>query len=211
MKDVFYNLSNISFDKVRSCFGIALHMHQPIIPAGGGDIKTARLISNLQYMMEHQDIHDNHNAPVFLKCYSRISDFVRELSDAGKNPRVMLDYSGNLLWGLRDMGEEKALDNLKLITCDKKYYGYAEWLGTMWSHSVVSSTPVPDIRLHIKAWRENFASIFGARALERVKGFSAPEMHLPIHPDVCFEYVKALKECGYQWLMVQEHTIENLD
>src|SRR6202142_409898 len=36
-------------------------------------------------------------------------------------------------------------------------------------------------------------------------------MHLPIHPDVCYEYVKALKECGYEWLMVQEHTIEYLN
>jgi hypothetical protein len=186
-------------------------MHQPIIPAGGDDLRTARLISNLQYMMEHQNIGDNHNAPRFLNCYSRIADFVRELSNEGKDPRIMLDYSGNLLWGLKDMGEEKVLDNLKLVTCDKKYYKYVEWLGTMWSHSVVSSTPVPDIKLHIKEWQEHFASIFGQKALKRVKGFSPPEMHLPIHPDVCFEYVKALKEYGYKWLMVQEHTIENLD
>ncbi len=197
--------------KINSCFGVALHMHQPMIPAGGDDLKTARLISNLQYMMERQNIGDNHNAPVFLNCYSRIADFVRELSGEGKNPRIMLDYSGNLLWGLRDMGEERVLDNLKLVTCDKKYFGYVEWLGTMWSHSVVSSTPVPDIKLHIKEWQDCFASIFGQKALKRVKGFSSPEMHLPIHPDVCFEYVKALKECGYKWLMVQEHTIENLD
>ncbi|MFA5388394.1 MAG: glycosyl hydrolase family 57 [Candidatus Omnitrophota bacterium] len=210
-KDVFYPESNILFDKVRSSFGVALHMHQPTIPAGGDDMRTAKLVSNLQYMMEHQDIGDNHNASAFLNCYSRISDFIRELSNEGKNPRIMLDYSGNLLWGLKDMGEEKVLDNLKLITCDKKYYGYVEWLGTMWSHSVVTSTPVPDIRLHIKAWQENFAAIFGVKAIERVKGFSAPEMHLPIHPDVCFEYIKALKECGYRWLLVQEHTIENLD
>ncbi len=186
-------------------------MHQPIIPAGGDDLRTARLISNLQYMMEHQNIGDNYNAPVFLNCYSRISDLVRELADQGKNPRIMLDYSGNLLWGLQDMGEQRVLDNLKRITSDKKYWGHVEWLGTMWSHSTVSSTPVPDIKLHIKAWQENFEAIFGVKALERLKGFSAPEMHLPIHPDVCFEYVKALKECGYRWLMVQEHTIENLD
>ncbi|MDO8602736.1 MAG: glycosyl hydrolase family 57 [Candidatus Omnitrophota bacterium] len=197
--------------KIQSCFGVALHMHQPIIPAGGEDLRTAKLISNLQYMMEHQNTGDNHNAPVFLNCYTRISDFIRELSSQGKDPRIMLDYSGNLLWGLKDMGEEKVLENLKLVTCDKKYYNYVEWLGTMWSHAVVSSTPVPDIRLHIQEWREHFASIFGQKALERVKGFSAPEMHLPIHPDVCFEYIKALKECGYKWLMVQEHTIENLD
>ena len=36
-------------------------------------------------------------------------------------------------------------------------------------------------------------------------------MHLPIHPDVCFAYVRALRECGYRWLMVQEHTIESSD
>lgn len=197
--------------KINSCFGIALHMHQPMILAGGGDLRTARLISNLQYMMEHQNIGDNHNAPVFLNCYSRIADFIRELSEEGKNPKIMLDYSGNLLWGLRDMGEERVLDNLKSVTCDKKYFGYVEWLGTMWSHSVVTSTPVPDIKLHIKEWRDYFASIFGQKALKNVKGFSAPEMHLPIHPDVCFEYVKVLKECGYKWLMVQEHSIENMD
>jgi hypothetical protein len=210
-KDIFYSESNISFEKVKSCFGVALHMHQPVIPAGGDDMRTAKLISNLQHMMEHQNIGDNHNAPVFLSCYTRMADFIKELSGEGKNPRIMLDYSGNLLWGLRTMGEEKALDSLKSVTCDKKYYGYLEWLGTMWSHSVVSSTPVPDIKLHIKAWQENFSAIFGVKALERVKGFSAPEMHLPIHPDVCFEYVKTLKECGYRWLMVQEHTIENMD
>jgi hypothetical protein len=33
-------------------------------------------------------------------------------------------------------------------------------------------------------------------------------MHLPNHPDVAYEYVKALKECGYKWLLVQEHTVE---
>ena len=36
-------------------------------------------------------------------------------------------------------------------------------------------------------------------------------MGLPIHPDACFAYVRALRRCGYQWLMVQEHTVENPD
>lgn len=210
-KGLYAPISNIKFDRVQSSFGIALHMHQPTILNGTGDLKTAPLISNLQYMMEHQNIGDNHNAPVFLQCYSRISDFVRELAAAGHNPRIMLDYSGNLLWGLKQMGEERVLENLKRITSDKKYHRHVEWAGTMWSHAVVTSTPVPDIKLHIMAWRHHFASIFGEDALARVNGFSPPEMHLPIHPDVCFEYVKALKECGYEWLMVQEHTVENMD
>ena len=203
--------SNIAIDKVTAAFGIALHMHQPTIPASSDDISQANLISNLQHMMEHQDIGDNHNAPVFFRCYERMSDFIRELVDKGHNPRVMLDYSGNLLWGLQQMEEGKVLESLKLITNDRDYYPYVEWLGTMWSHAVVPSTPVPDIKLHIRAWQEHFASIFGYEALSRIKGFSSPEMHLPIHPDVCYEYVKALKECGYKWLMVQEHTIECID
>ncbi|MFA5143564.1 MAG: glycosyl hydrolase family 57 [Candidatus Omnitrophota bacterium] len=210
-KEVYAPVSNIDFERVNSGFGIALHMHQPTIPASTDDLRGAHLISNLQYMLEHQNIGDNHNATVFLWCYARMSEFLRELAGQGHNPRVMLDYSGNLLWGLRQIDGGKALDSLSLITCDKKYYRYCEWLGTMWSHAVVTSTPVPDIKLHMLAWRKHFASIFGYDALDRVKGFSAPEMHLPIHPDVCYEYVKALKECGYEWLMVQEHTIENLD
>lgn len=204
-------ISNIDFRKIQSAFGIALHMHQPTIPAETDDLRRASLIGNLQYMMEHQEIGDNHNAPVFMQCYSRMSDFIRKLVRQGHNPRVMLDYSGNLLWGLQQMEGGRVLENLKLVTINKKYYRYVEWLGTMWSHAVVSSTPVPDVRLHIMAWREHFASIFGGEALSRVKGFSAPEMHLPIHPDACYEYVKVLKECGYEWLMVQEHTIENID
>jgi hypothetical protein len=209
--DLYVKYSDLEIEQVESAFGIALHMHQPTIPASSKDLATADLISNLQFMMEHQNIDDNHDAPVFLWCYSRMSDFVRELSGNGKAPRAMLDYSGNLLWGLKQMGEEKVIDNLTKVTCDERHYGNVEWLGTMWSHAVVSSTPVPDIKLHIRAWQEHFASVFGMDALHRVKGFSPPEMHLPIHPDVCHSYVKALNECGYAWLMVQEHTIENVD
>ena len=36
-------------------------------------------------------------------------------------------------------------------------------------------------------------------------------MHLPNHPDVLFQLIKALKECGYRWVMVQEHSVQNID
>ncbi|MCK5015158.1 MAG: glycosyl hydrolase family 57, partial [Candidatus Omnitrophica bacterium] len=117
----YASISNIDFDNIRSSFGIVLHMHQPTIPASSDDLTSAALISNLQYMLEHQNIGDNHNAPVFLRCYSRMSDMIRTLVKQGKNPRVMLDYSGNLLWGLRQIDEGKVLEHLKLITTNKKY------------------------------------------------------------------------------------------
>ena len=204
---IFLNESNLNLDRIDAGFACALHMHQPTIPAGA----NGELICNLQYMFEHQGEGDNHNAGVFAWCYSRMADWIPELVAEGKNPRIMLDYSGNLLWGLQQMGRNDIIDNLKNITCNKQYQPYVEWLGTMWSHAVVPSTPIPDIKLQIQAWQHYFAAMFGEDALQRVKGFSPPEMHLPNNPDTLYEYIKALKECGYRWLLVQEHSVERLD
>jgi hypothetical protein len=203
-KPVFLPTTNIALDQLSAAFAIALHMHQPTIPAG----PHGELISNLQYMFEHPNEGDNHDAGPFANCYRRMGVIIPELVDQGCSPRVMLDYSGTLLWGLRQMGRGDILDDLKRITCDPKYQPYVEWLGTMWGHAVVPSTPIPDIKLHMLAWQHNFAAIFGWDALSRVKGFSPPEMGLPNHPDTLYEYVKALKECGFRWLLVQEHTVE---
>jgi hypothetical protein len=38
--------SGIDFGRVRSCFANALHMHQPLIPAGSPDLGIAPIISN---------------------------------------------------------------------------------------------------------------------------------------------------------------------
>lgn len=208
---VFLHDTNLRLDRVQSCCAIALHMQQPLIPAGGGDLRTADTISNLDAMMRNPGVGDNHNAGVFAECYARMGEIIPELVQQGKEPRVMLDYSGELLYGLRKMGRGDVLERLKTITCDPKYRRYAEWLGTMWGHAVASSTPLPDLKLHIRAWQHNFAAVFGLEALSRVRGFSPPEMHLPNHPDAAFEFVKALVECGYQWVMVQEHTVEPAD
>lgn len=203
---VFLPHSNINLAQVNASFACALHMHQPTIPAGA----NGELICNLQHMFEHPNDGDNHNAEVFAWCYSRMGDWIPELVANGCNPRIMLDYSGNLLWGFQQMGRNDILDNLKKLT-DSQYQPYVEWLGTMWSHAVVPSTPIPDIKLQIQAWQHYFAAIFGFEALQRVKGFSPPEMHLPNNPDTLYEYIKALKECGYRWLLVQEHSVERLD
>jgi hypothetical protein len=198
--------TNLNLAEIRAGFACALHMHQPTIPAGA----NGALISNLQHMFDHPHDGDNHNASVFAWCYGRMGDFIPDLVAQGCNPRIMLDYSGNLLWGLDQMGRRDVLDQLRRITCDRTYYPHVEWLGTLWSHAVVPSTPIPDIKLHMQAWQHHFAALFGLDALRRVKGFSPPEMHLPNHPDTLYEYIKALKQCGYRWLLVQEHSVETL-
>jgi hypothetical protein len=208
---VFLPESGIDFDRARSLFANALHMHQPLIPAGGDDMRTAVVISHLKHMMDNPDVGDNHNASVFRWCYKRMGEFIPQLVQQGKQPRIMLEYSGCLLHGLRHMGLHDVLDDLERITCDPSYRRCVEWLGAPWGHAVAPSTPIQDYRLHVRAWQHHFAAIFGLQALSRVKGFSPSEMALPNHPDVCYEFVKTLVECGYRWVLVQEHTVERAE
>ena len=199
------------FSEINSAFALALHMHQPLIPAGGPELRTARLISHLQWMLDNPQSGDNHNARVFLWCYRRMGEFVPQLLDEGFQPRVMLEYSGTLLYGLRQMGANDVLDALARITDDERYRQAVEWLGCPWGHAVAPSTPVQDYRLHVEAWQHHFAALFGLDALRRVRGFSPAEMALPNQPDVAYAFVKTLIDCGYQWVLVQEHTIEQPD
>lgn len=204
--------SPFNFSNIRSVATIALHCHQPLIPwENGKDLQAAKLVSNLKYMMENQGIGDNHNAPVFHWCYKRMGEFIPELADQGKEPRCMLEYSGELFYGLQEMGLKDVVESLRTVTCNPRYNRYIEWLGCPWGHAVAPSTPMQDYKLNLRAWQQYFASLFGLDALARVRGFSPSEMALPNHPDVAYEYIKALKEVGYQWILVQEHTIESLD
>ncbi len=199
--------SNLELDRIQSGFACALHMHQPTIPAGA----DGALISHLQYMVEHQGEGDNHNAEPFAQCYRRLADLLPQLIREGCNPRIMLDYSGNLLWGVEQMGREDITGALRYLACDVEMQRHVEWLGSFWGHAVAPSTPIPDLKLQISAWQHQFAAMFGDAALQRVRGFSPPEMHLPNHPDTLFEFISALNQCGYRWLLVQEHSVETLD
>ena len=205
---VFADRTPTHLADIDSAFAIALHMHQPLIPAGGGDLRHADIISNLQYMREHPDEGDNHNAGVFRSCYSRMADFIPQLLSEGHRPRVMLDYSGTLLYGLRRMGADDVLNALARLTREPGVRDAVEWLGCPWGHPVAPSTPVQDYRLHVRAWQHHFAALFGTEALGRVRGFSPAEMALPNHPDVAYEFARTLIDCGFTWVLVQEHTVE---
>ena len=89
-REIFRPESRIDFGGINSAFAIALHMHQPLIPAGGQNLTTAEMISNLKHMWDNQGIGDNHNAPVFHWCYKRMGEFVPQLVDEGKQPRVKI-------------------------------------------------------------------------------------------------------------------------
>src|SRR5258708_26860062 len=138
---VFLPQGASGFGEINSAFAIALHMHQPLIPAGGPELRTAPMISNLQWMLDNPDIGDNHNARVFLWCYKRMGEFVPQLLDEGFQPRVMLDYSGTLLYGLRQMGATDVLDALARLTGDERNRRAVEWLGWPRGHPLAPSPP----------------------------------------------------------------------
>ncbi len=212
-RTVFLHESGIDFGRARGACAVALHMHQPLIPAGGAGRgaypRNDPMVGNLQFMLESPYEEDRHNAGVYRWCYRRPGEFIPQLVGEGKQPRITLDYTGTLLTGLQKMGATDVLDSLRAVACDPRYRRCVEFLGTTWGHAVAPSTPPQDFRLHVKAWQNQFASIFGWEALSRVRGFMPSELALPNHPDVAYEFVKTLKDCGYQWLIAQEHSVEN--
>lgn len=183
-------------------------MHQPLIPAGGDALPSAPLISNLEHMLSQPGSGDHYNATVYLECYRRMGECIPALLEEGFSPRVMLDYSGTLLHGLEQMGRSEVFEALRRLTVAGPHQQAVEWLGSPWGHAVAPSTPTLDYRRHVLAWQRHFAAIFGAHALGRVRGFSLAEMALPNHPDVAYELVCTLRAAGYEWLLVQEHTVE---
>src|SRR5258708_6448408 len=179
---VFLPQGASGFGEINSAFAIALHMHQPLIPAGGPELRTAQMISNLQWMLDNPDIDDNHNARVFLWCYKRMGEFVPQLLDEGFQPRVMLEYSGTLLYGLRQMGANDALDALARITGDERYRRAVEWLGCPWGHAVAPSTPVQDYRLHVAARPRRIAPMFRPAPTRPARGLPPAEEAVPHQP-----------------------------
>ena len=115
---VFGGPRSVDLAGIDSAFAVALHMHQPLIPAGGSDLRTAAIVSNLQWMLEHPDIGDNHNAPVFHSCYKRMGELIPQLLAEGRQPRIMMEYSGTLLHGLRRAGLDDVFDALRPLTSD---------------------------------------------------------------------------------------------
>jgi len=138
---LFPDETSLGIAGIDSAFAVALHMHQPLIPAGGPDLRTAAIVSNLQWMLEHPDIGDNHNAPVFHWCYQRMGELIGQLLSEGKQPRIMLEYSGTLLHGLRRAGLDDFFDALRPLTCDPDLRQAVEWLGCPWGHAVAPLHP----------------------------------------------------------------------
>ena len=58
-----------------------------------------------------------------------MGELILQLVDARPRPRVMLEYSGTLLHGLRRIDANDVLDALRAITVNGRNRGAVEWLG----------------------------------------------------------------------------------
>ena len=148
-------------------------MHQPLIPAGGADLRTAAVISNLQYMMDqpgHRRQPQRLGLPLVLQTHGRVHPAAARRGAAAPGDAGILRHPA-----ARAAARWAATTSSTACAGSRPIRAYrqaVEWLGCPWGHAVAPSTPVQDFRLHVRAWQHHFAAIFGLEALSRVRGFS---------------------------------------
>jgi hypothetical protein len=122
----------------------------------------------------------------------------------------MLEYSGAHLHGLREMSAREVLDAVRLITAEPRYPGVVEWLGL----PVGSRGRAPDTDPGLPVARPRVATAI--RRAVRARGTRAGTWLLavgnavPNHPDVAYEFVRTLKECGYRWVLFEQAALAQL-
>ena len=190
---VYLHRDQPQLDRLQSVCAVALHMQQPLIPAGGHDIHTADTISNLDLMCATPawaTITTPASSPTATAGWATSS---LTWSSQGKNPRIMLDYSGRTAVRSAQDGPRRRARPSAAASPRGTYCAVCRMAGHHVGPCGGLLDPVArSFNLHMRAWQHNFAAVYGWDALARVKGFSPPEMHLPNHPDAAYEYVKAL-------------------
>jgi hypothetical protein len=58
-------------------------------------------------------------------------------------------------------------------------------------------------------WRKVFADLFGEKALTKVRGFWPPEMGMTGDPAEALRFIRLLKKCGYEWIILPRSAIEH--
>src|SRR2546430_14288635 len=71
-RPVYYH-GTVRLEDIDAACAVALHMHQPLIPAGAG------IIGNLQWILEHQGLRDHHNPPGVRWGYPRMGEIIPQL------------------------------------------------------------------------------------------------------------------------------------
>jgi hypothetical protein len=195
-----------------------LHMHQPPIWT---DTQPSELIGNLEKMLNSpENSEENWNAQWFAQAYKNPARYVENLKAEGYSPRMMVDYSGVLLEELAKLSNNGYFDGLivdgepigNVIELWRRVLEQhpeaIEFAGTAYSHCYFPATPQRDHQAQILTWRQVFADLFGEAALSRVKGFWLPEMGMTGDPAEALQFIRLLKRCGYDWVILPHAALE---
>ncbi|MGB3511718.1 MAG: glycoside hydrolase [Microcoleaceae cyanobacterium] len=192
-----------------------LHMHQPPIWSNG------QLIGNLEKMLNGEPNSEEHwNAQWFAQAYKNPARYAKQLTAEGYQPRMIVDYSGVLLEEMAKLSDNGTFSNLhvdgeamgdvislwrEVLT---EYSDTVEFTGSAYSHCYFPATPERDHEAQIMEWRRVFADLFGEEALSRVRGFWPPEMGMTGDSAEALRFVRLLKKCGYQWIILPNAALE---
>ena len=196
------------FGDVNSAFAAALHMHQPLIPAGGTICGRRGSSATSSGCWTSAD-GDNHNAPVFRLVLQ---------TDGGINPPTGREGCGpgscSSTRGAAARAAAHGADDVFAICWPDHrraaISGCNEWLGSRggmpWRRPRRCRTigftcgPGGTISPPYLAWTR-FA---GSAAFPRGDGAAEP-------PGCLLRIHQTLIDAGYQWVLVQEHTVERIE
>ncbi len=196
-----------------------LHMHQPPIMVETDSQSV--ILGNLEKMLDGpENSEESWNARWYALAYKNPALYAKLLKNEGYEPRMMVDYSGVLLEEMAklsangkfehlDVGGEKLGDVIGLWReVLEEYPETIEFAGTAYSHCYFPATPERDAQAQIMEWRRVFGELFGEKALSRARGFWLPEMGMTGDGAEALRFIRLLKRCGYEWLILPSTTLE---
>lgn len=196
-----------------------LHFHQPPIWTNPGP--DSQIMGNLEKMLKGpENSEERWNAQWYAQAYKNPARYIEILKAENHHPRIMVDYSGVLLEELAKLSTNGMFEHLHLngesignvISLWRRvlaeYPETVEFAGTAYSHCYFPATPERDHEAQILEWRRVFANLFGEEALKQVRGFWPPEMGMTGEPAEALRFIRLIKRCGYEWIILPSTALE---
>ncbi len=199
----------------RAVVCINLHHHQPFL-----FIDNGKRVSNIRKMWQYagNDDQQRWNAACYVGSYRELGKSVNLLVNEGYEPRIMADFTGSLLKGLKEAEDDGLLGEMSIekggsragnvISELRRATGlpspHLEMTATGIHHPLFhpDATPKEDWSLHIEAYISLHEDLFGKSSARGLYGFWPPEMAIPGKPDDLYDLIEVLRRNGIKWIML---------
>lgn len=199
----------------RGLICINLHHQQPFL-----FINSGKRVSNIKKMWQYAggDDQQRWNVACYVGSYRELGRSINLLVNEGYEPRIMADFTGSLLKGLKEAEDEGILNQMsiekqgsragnvisELRKAIKFPSSYLEMTATGIYHPLFhpDTTPKEDWDLHIKSYRALHKILFGELSAQNLNGFWPPEMAVSGKPDDLYDLIEILHKNGIKWIML---------